>query len=152
MAGEVRFYHLQRQSIEEALPLLVSRAYAAGYRQVLHFDDPGLAKTLDERLWTYDQDSFLPHGLAGGKHDAAHPILLTTGDAPEPVGDPCALIQVGAPRTPARDGFARVMVMFDGRDPDQVQAARDYWRMLKDSDDELSYWQQSDSGKWEQKA
>lgn len=160
MPSEVRFYHLQGQGIEDALPLLVSRAHGAGYAQILRFYDAGLMRTIDDVLWTFDPASFLPHAVVAAgdstqNRDSGvnHPIILT-GDpvSQDHVGDNSALIQVGAPEAEDLDPFARAMVMFDGRDMAQVEAARDYWKTLKTSAYALSYWQQDEGGKWEQKA
>ena len=41
--------------------------------------DAGRLDWLDQKLWAGGDDAFLPHGLAGGPHDALQPILLTSG-------------------------------------------------------------------------
>ena len=58
--------------------------YSQSVRVVQHLekDRQGLnltAEVLDGLLWTYRQDSFLPHGIDGGEADADQPVLLTAG-------------------------------------------------------------------------
>ncbi len=73
------FYHLTRSPLEVTLPVLLARSLKAGWRVVVRGRDEALLGRLDQRLWTDAEESFLPHGMAGGPHDAAQPILLTTG-------------------------------------------------------------------------
>ena len=77
--GAVYFYHLTRRPLEHTLPTLLDKARGAGWRVAVRGPDPDRLAWLDEKLWLGPEDRFLPHGLAGGPHDAAQPILLTTG-------------------------------------------------------------------------
>ena len=79
MATEVNFYHLTRSSLEDTLPRLLTKTLQAGERAVVLVGSPKRVDALNTHLWVYDPDGFLPHGLAGGPHDALQPVLLTTG-------------------------------------------------------------------------
>jgi DNA polymerase IIIc chi subunit len=61
---EVWFYHLQSQRLEQALPALLERALANGWRTVVHASSEERLDMLDEVLWTYADASFLAHGRA----------------------------------------------------------------------------------------
>ncbi len=64
MSGtEVGFYHLTRQPLDAVLPRLLEKAHAAGHRILVHCADAAQVKALDQHLWTYDDRSFLPHGV-----------------------------------------------------------------------------------------
>ena len=56
---EVRFYHLQRQRLEEVLPALLEKARERGHRIVVQAGAPERVKALDALLWTYRPESFL---------------------------------------------------------------------------------------------
>ncbi|MFT7593460.1 MAG: DNA polymerase-3 subunit chi [Paracoccaceae bacterium] len=149
--GAVYFYHLTRQPLEHTLPLLLGKARGADWRIAVRGRDASRMAWLDERLWMGPDDGFLPHGLAGGPHDADQLILLTT--APEAANAPDCLMAVdGADvSAPEVDALQRVCILFDGNDPDALQAARGQWKALTDAGCAAQYWSE-ESGRWEKKA
>jgi DNA polymerase-3 subunit chi len=149
--GAAYFYHLTRRPLDATLPVLLERSLAQGWRVAVRGTDPGRIEWLDQRLWEGPVDTFLPHGIAGGPHDADQPILLTTARAA--ANDPACLMAVdGAPVEPDEvDRLERVCILFDGGDPDAVQVARGQWRALTGAGCKAQYWSE-DSGRWEKKA
>ena len=146
--GEVMFYHLTRSPLERALQQLLPRALAAGWRVALRGTDPARLERLDAHLWLHPEDGFLPHGLAGGPHDARQPILLTT--APEAPNGPQVLgILDGAPVTPDEAaGLERLWVFFDGADAEAVAAARSLYRRFREAGHPPQYWSE-EGGRWQ---
>ncbi|MGC6522335.1 MAG: DNA polymerase III subunit chi [Candidatus Micropelagos thuwalensis] len=149
---DVLFYHLERQSLEQALPILLDLSMQRNWRVVVQAGSPERVKTLDEHLWTYQDDSFMPHGASGdmAAEDAAtQPIWLT--DSAETPNDAQVLFLVdGADRDEIKQ-FERCIYMFDGGDDEAVRQARDKWKSLSDEDYSLTYYQQNHAGKWEKK-
>lgn len=145
---EIRFYHLQRQPVEEALPRLLEKVLQAGHKALVKVPDKGLAETLDKALWIYDPGSFLPHARAGGDHDADQPVLLTTDD--DNPADADVLVLIDGTASPDIERYDRTLYMFDGRNPDIVEAARTHWRDFKAAGLAMSYWQQGERGGWQQ--
>ena len=76
--GKAMFYHLTQNPLEVTATNLLTRAYGQGLRVAVRARDAARLEWLDAALWLGHKASFLPHGLAGGPHDAAQPILLTT--------------------------------------------------------------------------
>ncbi|MFV0361079.1 DNA polymerase III subunit chi [Tropicimonas sp.] len=149
--GQALFYHLTRQPLEATLPVLLERALERGWRVVVRGSDPGRVEWLDQKLWLGPEDGFLPHGLAGGPHDADQPVLLTT-DAAIPNGAACLMsidgAMVGVAEAQALD---RICILFDGHDPAAVQHARGQWKALTGGGIASQYWSE-ESGRWEMKA
>lgn len=144
--GEAYFYHLTRRSAEEALPQLLRRALAQGWRCVVRGTDERRLARLDAKLWA--GEGFLPHGLAGGPHDARQPVLLSVGAE---AGD-CLLAVDGASVEAAEVGAARrVCIVFDGMDETALAGARALWTALTGAGCGARYWSE-DSGKWVEKA
>ena len=143
---EVWFYHLERTGVEQALPELLERALARGWKALVRTRDPQRLAGLDEHLWTWRDDSFLPHGLAEEPLAARQPILLTTG--PENPNGAEALFLVDGAEPGALDGYARAMVLCDGRDEAALATARAQWSALKATGAAMSYWRQQGRG-WE---
>ena len=149
--GAVYFYHLTRRPLEHTLPLLLDKAQQNGWRIAVRGTDPTRMNRLDEELWLGPEDRFLPHGRAGGDHDSAQPILLTTG--PEAAnGATCVMAVDGAPvEAEEVSTLERVCILFDGTDPNAVQRARGQWKALTESGCSAQYWSE-ESGRWEKKA
>lgn len=149
--GEAYFYHMTRAPVEETLPVLLGKALDAGWRVVVRGRDAAQLDWLDQRLWLGPDDGFLPHGRAGGPHDADQPVLLTT-EAGAANGAAC-LVSVDGAEVGAEEVAAgvRTMVLFDGNDPAAVETARGQWRALTDAGTKAKYWSQ-ESGRWEMKA
>lgn len=148
--GAAYFYHITRRPMEDTLGMLLGKARMAGWRVAVRGTDLGRLAWLDERLWTAEKDGFLPHGLAGGPHDADQPILLTTGVASN--GANCVMSVDGAAVSPEEvAALDRVCILFDGEDPEQLDTARAQWKLFKDASAAAQYWSE-ESGRWEKKA
>ena len=147
---DIKFYHLQRQRLEEALPKLMEKVHEAGLRAHIKVSDAGAMDLLDKALWAFDPASFIPHGKEGGAHTHEQPVLLSLGD--ENLNQATVLVLVNAVECPSISEFDRCLYMFDGRDERIVAKAREDWTRLKDSGVQMSYWQQREAGGWEQKA
>jgi DNA polymerase III subunit chi len=145
---EVRFHHLERRRVDQALPSLLEAALEEGRRVLVRASSDEMVAALNERLWTYDDASFLPHGAAGDGDPMTQPIFLTSG-----LGNPNAatmLVRLSdAETSEADDVFDVVVLMFDGRDEAALGRARSEWRRLKDEGRTISYWRESDEGAWE---
>lgn len=149
--GAAYFYHLTRQPLEAALPALVGRALAQGWRVAVRGTDPARMDWLDRKLWLGPEDQFLPHGLAGGPHDALQPVLLTTAAAAPNRPDCLVAVDGAAVALDEARALARVCILFDGGDAAAVEAARGEWRRLTDAGLAALYWS-DESGRWEKKA
>jgi DNA polymerase-3 subunit chi len=147
--AEVLFYHLERQTLEDALPTLLEKTLARGWRAVVQVSDPAVRDALDRHLWTYRKDSFLPHGAVNDDFATRQPIWLTVEDD-NPNG---ANVRFLADRARIADvaGYERVVILFSADDQDAVADARQLWKPLKEAGHACTYWQQSASGKWERK-
>src|SRR6056297_715685 len=149
--GAAYFYHLTRKPLEVTLPLLLGKARAAGWRVAVRGTQAERLRWLDEKLWLGPEEEFLPHGLAGGVHDARQPILLTT--SAEAANTPhCVMSIDGADVVPGEVGsLERVCVLFDGNDDAALSHARIQWKALTGAGCAAQYWSEA-SGRWEKKA
>jgi DNA polymerase-3 subunit chi len=147
--SEVLFYHLAGQKLEAALPLLVEKAAERGWNAVIRAGSEERLKVLDEALWTYREDGFLPHGTEAEGDIEHQPILLTTRDI-RPNGAEVLFLVDRAP-LPAEYPYDRVVLMFDGEDTEALDEARAAWKAVKGLGHPATYWQQ-ESGRWVKKA
>ena len=149
---EIWFYHLRSQPLARTLPTLIEKAVARGWRVVVQTVDDLRLKALDDLLWTYAADAFLPHGTSREKTAERQPILFTT-DADNPNGAALRMYVEGAEidLDPAAADYERVILLFDGGNDAELDAARRQWSSLKAKGFALAYWQQSDEGRWEKR-
>jgi DNA polymerase III subunit chi len=145
---EIRFYHLEQRRVDQALPTLLERALEEGRRVLVRASSEEMVAALNERLWTYDDASFLPHGAADDGDPMEQPIFLTS-ELENPNAATMLVRLSGAETGEADDAFDLVILMFDGRDEAALAQARDEWRRLKDQGRTISYWRESDEGGWE---
>lgn len=150
MATEVRFYHLTRSSVETALPAILSKATGTGQRVVVKTASAAAAEVMAEHLWSYDEQSFLPHGTKKDGHAQRQPIWLTDGDD-NPNGATILILTGGAESDKLSD-YNLCCAMLDGADDSMVAAAREKWKIYKDAGYALTYWQQTETGGWEKKS
>lgn len=143
---DVWFYHLQRQPLEKVLPTLLEKSLERGWRVVVQAEAGQLAP-LDDMLWSYAPESFLPHGLSG----ADQPILLTSETGNENSANIRIFADADVVLSPG-DAYERVIVVFDGNDELKLAAARKQWAALKAQGHALAYWQQTDGGGWKKMA
>lgn len=147
---DVAFYHLQSSPLEAALPKLISKTLDAEKRAVVMAGSVQRVEALAGVLWTFDPESWLPHGTAKDGHAEEQPVWLTTDDE-NPNGATFLFLTDGA-TSASVGGFERCFDMFDGNDDSAVDAARGRWKAYKEAGHALTYWQQTARGGWEQKA
>jgi len=147
---EVLFYHLERQPLERVLPSLLEKTLERGWRAVVQTGSEERLQALDMALWTYRDDSFLPHGSLKDGHADAQPVFLTVGDD-TPNGAGVRFLVDGA-ELGSFAGLARAVYLFDGNDPDMVQHARQEWKRAKEAGCAVTYWQQNAAGRWEKRS
>jgi DNA polymerase-3 subunit chi len=147
---EVFFYHLQKQPLQRALPQLLAKCLERGWRVVVQAGSEERVVALDDALWTFQDDAFLPHGTVRDGDPADQPIFLT--DNPGNPNGAAVRVLVDGVDAEAIDGYARVLILFDGNDGQALETARGQWKSLKEAGHSLAYWQQDDDGRWQKKA
>jgi DNA polymerase III subunit chi len=146
---EIRFYHLERSGPDQVLPALLTKALQTGKRVLIKTPDAAYAERLSEHLWTYDPNSFLPHGTAKDGFETDQPVFLS--ETAENKNNAEILFSLHDHEIPNLETYHMVCAIFDGRDEAALEAARARWKIYKDSNHTLTYWQQGEAG-WEKKA
>jgi DNA polymerase III subunit chi len=147
---EILFYHLQNVTLEQALPALLDKTLARGWKAVVRVSSDERMKALDDHLWTWSDESFLPHAMDMDAQRDAQPIVLSRSDTR--FNDAEVIFAVDGAELPGTDGWTRAVLMFDGNDPDALERARSAWKTVKANGTEATYWRQDDSGRWAKNA
>jgi DNA polymerase III subunit chi len=149
---EIRFYHLEQRTSEQALPALVEEAFGQRVNVIVEAPDRDFLERLDDRLWSFSDDSFLPHAIAGNGADESQPILLTT-TSENRNGATMRFLLAGAKAGPslaaAPAAYDRIVVLFNGSDEEEIAGARAQWAELKAAGRSVSYWRQGEGNGWE---
>lgn len=149
--SRVDFYHLQNKRLEDVLPRLLEKTYSLGKNTVVRIGNEERVDFLNSLLWTYDEQSFLPHGSKKDGSADMQPIWLTAEkDNPNNAvflfltdGAEAAIDEIAA--------YERVFNIFDGNSPEALAKARNFWKELKQNSADIFYWQQTSDGSWQQK-
>ena len=146
MSAEIWFYHLERQSADEALPLLLEKCLERKWRALVRLDSYEEIERLDALLWVYRPESFMPHGASTAADAARLPVLLTA-DA-ENRNSAQVQFVLGGCDVENEEAFERVVVLFNGAAPEELAAARETWKRVKNEGAQVSYWRQNERGQW----
>jgi len=146
--GEFRFYHLERSRLDQALPEILEEALGNAMRAIVQAPSSERVEALNEQLWTYRDESFLPHGAARDGEAEAQPVYLTDG-VENPNGAKLRVLLSGVDAAPfAAEDYERVILLFDGRDEEAKAEARRQWSAVKSAGAALSYWREGEDGGW----
>jgi DNA polymerase-3 subunit chi len=148
--SRVDFYHLQKWPLERALPELLERVLANNLHALVVAGSKDRVEDLNSVLWSYREESWLPHGAASDGHGAEQPIWLT--DQVENPNQASVLVITEGVDIFDLSNFDRCLDLFDGTIETHVVSARQRWKTAKDAGHDLYYWQQEPSGRWVEKA
>lgn len=153
--AEIRFYHLTRSRLEEALISLLRRIIDRHDKVVVLTGSTERVEALNAHLWSFDPASFLPHGSARDGNAAEQPIYLTA-ILENPNGAKLLMLCDGAEAPAAQHlethGFDLVCALFNGHDEEALATARANWRTYREAEQRLVYYQQDEDGAWIEKA
>lgn len=148
--AEIWFYHLERTSLDQALPGLLEKTLERGWRALIKSADRARLDEVDRRLWTWRDESFLAHGRAEAPHADRQPILLS--ESGENLNGAQALFIVDDAELGPTEAYQRCFILFDGQDEQATAQARVRWKALKEAGETLAYWRQDADGRWEKAA
>jgi DNA polymerase III subunit chi len=145
---EILFYQLKGQTLEQVLPGLVARSLERGWRVAVQASSEERIEALDAHLWTWRDDSFLPHGTWRDAEAAEQPVLLTINED-NPNGAAVRFLVEGASLPADRSTYERLVLLFDGDDPEALETARARWAEAKGAGFEVTYWRTDENGRWQ---
>lgn len=148
---EILFYHLTRQPLEAVLPTLLRKSLERGWRALVRATTPERVSALDDHLWTFAEDSFLPHGTDREPDAETQPVVIGSGVGNTNAAHALFLVE-GATIPADAQSYERIMLLFDGGDEEALVAARVQWKQVSAAGHAVSYWQQDQAGRWQKKA
>ena len=104
---------------------LLEKAYLRNHRVFVYCDHQEDARLLDELLWTYKEESFIPHNLQGEGPEP--PPAVQIGFGPEPRGFNDILINMARTIPPFHSRFRRIIEIVGNQD-DAKAISREHYR------------------------
>jgi DNA polymerase-3 subunit chi len=152
---ETLFYHLERRSLDDVLPGLIERTLERGWRALIKTESADRAAAIDNLLWTFNDQTFLPHAQEGDGDAKRQPVLITVEENNANSAD--VMFLIGGAQPPEWNGetakaLTRIVLMFDGSDADSLSRARASWKDAKAAGHDATYWKEMPSGKFEKQA
>lgn len=131
------------------LPRLLEKTLESDKRAVVMMGSAERVESINNILWTYKKDSWLPHGNGKDGNAERQPVWLTVED--ENPNQATFLFLADGAQSQHMDDYERCFELFDGNDPEAVTTARDRWKVYQDAGHDVTYWSQNDQGGWEKK-
>ena len=128
---KAHFYLIDKPRFREQPLLLVcelaKRAYAANLPTLILARDQAQAEALDDLLWAFDPDEYLPHQIAGMDADEDEaPVLIAAPDADAALRPLLINLRDAAPQ----GAFERVLEVVPA-DPSAREPLRERWKQYK---------------------
>lgn len=149
--SRIDFYHLQRQTLDDVLPKLIEKAYEQKKNIKILIGNDERVEFLNNLLWTCGDEKFIPHGTKKDGFSEMQPIYLSS-DVENPNNALFLFVVDDADINIHKiDSFERIFYIFDGNSEYSLNKARNIWKNIKNTSNELYYWQQDNNNKWHQK-
>jgi DNA polymerase-3 subunit chi len=129
---EILFVETSARRMEMRACEIAEENYAQGRKVQIIVVDQEQAERLDDLLWTFKPDSFVPHGLwAGSPDEPEQPVVITT--RMEAVKDMDSLLMMGYTEVDLVSQFSHVFHLVVTDNQERLDNSRRYWTLLKDA-------------------
>ena len=144
---EILIYQLQRQPLERVLPALIEKSLERGWRVIVQAASEERLEALDAQLWTFRDDSFLPHGTWREAEAGQQPVLLTL-DGDNPNRAEVRFLIDGVPTPADAEDYQRIVLLVDGEDPEEMPVGVPHRHEGRAKGFEVTYWRPDEEGRW----
>ena len=141
---EINFYNITKSSVEKLLPRLLEKILEEGSSIAFLFKNIEVLQYMDDFLWTYKRESFIPHSTDDSMYNNSQPILLSLKD--ENINNADVLITIEGFLTENINNYMKIIDIFDGNDKEIFEDALVRIEKIKNKGYKVSYWNQDDSG------
>lgn len=130
---QIDFYVLPDTTLEARLDFacrLAETIQRKGYRLHLHAEGEAMARKLDERLWTFRPDAYVPHALLGDDLAENVPVTIGWEAPPSPDLGVQAMLNLSPSIPEWFSRFERVAEIIN-QHQDVLTAKRECWQTYK---------------------
>ncbi|MBF0626137.1 MAG: DNA polymerase III subunit chi [Magnetococcales bacterium] len=146
----VRFYQLAATPLDAAIARIADKAYRLGLKLCVVAPGPDWARQLDQFLWRFPPEGFLPHALWDDPEAPIHPLIIAL--EPDDRNGATVAITAGDVLLAAPERFDRVVDFALAGDPQSLADSRNRYRHYRGLGCDMEYWTQNDRGEWAKKS
>ena len=143
---EINFYKITRSSVEKLLPRLLEKIIQEGSMVNFLFKNQNRLEYIDDFLWTYSNESFIPHYVDDSNYINVHPILLSLSENINNNADVFVTIEGYLPENIEK--YKKIIDIIDGKDDQIIKDALVRVEHIKNKGYKVDCWRQEISG-WE---
>ena len=148
---QIIFYSTAPLQVEKTLFALLEKSLEKGNKSLLLFKDKEKCLSINEQLWTYKQNSFLPHISEDDKiyDDIDVPVYLSTKNENPFKAE--LLFSIDGFLPDNIDHFERVIIIIDINDELLHEIYKNYYLDINENFEDIVFYKSDDNGKWIEK-
>ena len=149
---DIIVYEFANSDPKQAVPGLLKKCLEQQWKVVIQCASEEVRDELNYLLWTFDKESFLPHGTESDGYSEKQPVYLTCKNE-NPNGSKAKLLfgTVVASEVESISEFDRYMIFISGNDQNLVTASNEFCTQLVKSGHQAKYRQQNSKGGWNER-
>ncbi|MDC3081804.1 DNA polymerase III subunit chi [Paracoccaceae bacterium] len=134
------FYNSSHRDVVTDIAWLTQNIFTKNNRIVIFCTDQDTVEVVDDFLWSYRDDGFIPHSIKKHGETSLDPILVTTdldGGYEHNI-----LLALNGVLIEEKDWqrFAKIYYFFDDQDNKEKENARSMWKSFSSLDVDCKYW------------
>ena len=148
---QIIFYSTAPLQVEKTLFALLEKSLEKGNKSLLLFRDKEKCLSINEQLWTYKQNSFLPHISEDDQiyDDIDVPVYLSTKNENPFKAE--LLFSIDGFLPDNIDHFERVIIIIDVNDELLNEKYKNYYLDINKNFEDIVFYKSDDNGKWIEK-
>ena len=148
---QIIFYNTAPLQVEKTLFSLLEKSLEKGNKSLLLFKDKEKCLSINEQLWTYKQNSFLPHISEDDQiyDNIDVPVYLSTRNENPFKAE--LLFSIDGFLPDNIDHFERVIIIIDVNDKLLNEKYKNYYLDINKNFEDIVFYKSDDNGKWIEK-
>ena len=148
---QIIFYSTAPLQVEKTLFALLEKSLEKGNKSLLLFKDKEKCLSINEQLWTYKQNSFLPHISEDDQiyDNIDVPVYLSTKNENPFKAE--LLFSIDGFLPDNIDHFERVIIIIDVNDELLNEKYKNYYLDINKNFEDIVFYKSDDNGKWVEK-
>ena len=145
--SEIYFYNTSSRDFLRDITLLIERLYLLEHKVIVLCPDNNVSAIVDDYLWSYKDESFLPHSIADQDHSELDSIIISSHQLNLDFYKILIVFKGSSISFDYSNNFEKVYYFFDDNSNDEREIARTLWKEAKKSGTKCKYWQVQEN-KW----
>ena len=137
---KVYFYNSSQRDILADIAVLAEKLFLKNEGILIFCTDQETVSVVDNFLWAYREDSFIPHSINNNEETSGHSILITTSIDERYEQDILLVLNGGLIREKDWQKFTKIYYFFDDQDNEEKEIARSMWKSFSSLNAECKYW------------